>query len=258
MWIPKNRSLLGRVLAFILVFWESIKATVRLLRLRLFGGADRATQLHRVGIEWGQQVCRILGARFVFTGVARSKEPILFVANHLGYLDVPVLLSFLSAAFIAKKEVQRWPIFGQAAQLFGCVFVDRSSPESRKEAVEILRRTVVDTKRSIVIFPEGTSDPWGKEWRKGGFSMAASAGFKVQPIRISYHPLKRTAYWGKDIFVCHLWSLVALEGFSVHVEIFEPYEITEPESDCRLIQARVQSSHLAQMKAWGEEPHGTV
>src|SRR2546428_704839 len=49
----------------------------------------------------------------------------LIVSNHVSYLDIIALSTVTSCAFVSKKEVAAWPIFGLYARLGGTVFVDR-------------------------------------------------------------------------------------------------------------------------------------
>src|SRR6516225_6801594 len=46
----------------------------------------------------------------------------LVVSNHLSYLDVLILSAVMPCFFIAKAEVDRWPIFGKAARAGGTLF----------------------------------------------------------------------------------------------------------------------------------------
>jgi len=56
-----------------------------------------------------------------------ARHPIVFVANHVSWLD-PHLLNLVSGArFIAKEEVARYPLFGTIVRQFGAIFIRRGS-----------------------------------------------------------------------------------------------------------------------------------
>ena len=58
--------------------------------------------------------------------------------------------------FVAKMEVDRWPIFGKAARSGGTIFLDRSSLASAMSAADqITERLKLPI--PVLLFPEGTS-----------------------------------------------------------------------------------------------------
>src|SRR5262245_50450258 len=77
----------------------------RLLR-RLASARQRAEWLHR----WCRQGLPSLGIHFTTRGAAPENG--LLVANHLSYLDIMVLSAITPCVFVAKREIERWPIFG--------------------------------------------------------------------------------------------------------------------------------------------------
>ena len=69
-------------------------------------------------------LCRLLGITITTQG-ALPKRPALLVANHVSWLDIPVLSAIMPVSFIAKREVGTWPLFGLMAKLQRTVFIDR-------------------------------------------------------------------------------------------------------------------------------------
>ncbi len=103
-----------------------------------------------------RQVCRVLGVRIRVEGEIAQGRPVLLVANHTSWLDIPVLSAVAPVSFVAKREVGNWPFVSSLARLQRSVFVDRQ----RRTAVgatagEILSRLA--TGDTIVLFAEGTS-----------------------------------------------------------------------------------------------------
>ena len=70
-------------------------------------------------------IMRVLGFRVRVHGAIASPSPVLFVANHASYLDIPVLSALIPAAFVAKAEVAGWPLIGFLAKMQNTVFVER-------------------------------------------------------------------------------------------------------------------------------------
>ena len=108
-----------------------------------------------VPMLWHRGVCLIFGIRFQIEGAPLHKGQTLFMSNHLSYLDIPVIGSLLVASFVAKKEVEGWPVFGFLSKLQQTAFIDRRRSAISEEKAAIDDR--LSDGRSIILFPEGTS-----------------------------------------------------------------------------------------------------
>jgi len=103
-----------------------------------------------------KQVCRIVGIRLHVDGQVVSDRPVLLVANHTSWLDIPVLSAVAPLSFVAKKEVGTWPFVSSLARLQRTVFVDRTRRTSVGDtANEMVVRLIEGD--AIVLFAEGTS-----------------------------------------------------------------------------------------------------
>lgn len=113
--------------------------------------------------------------------------PVLFVSNHEGNFDIPVILSSIPKpfGFISKKEVKKLPVIPVYMEDMNCVFIDRSD---RKSALKSISDTAQKLKEghSILIFPEGTrSKGQGIGDLKAGFMrIATDAGVPIVPLAI--------------------------------------------------------------------------
>lgn len=110
------------------------------------------------------------------------------VANHQSYLDVIALFASLpvTPVFLAKRELERAPLFGRAMRLGGHVFVDRGRHERAMEAMERAAQQLRPG-QPLAIFPEGTraQAPAIRPFKKGAFHLAKSARACIVPIGIS-------------------------------------------------------------------------
>lgn len=52
-----------------------------------------------------RRVCRLLGIRLHIEGQVADDTPVLIIANHTSWLDIPVLSAVAPLSFVAKKEV---------------------------------------------------------------------------------------------------------------------------------------------------------
>ncbi len=104
---------------------------------------------------WSKALCRIFGVRVTVRGPA-PKPPFFLVSNHLSYIDIFVLGTQLPCVFVAKAEIDGWPIFGAISRSVNTIFIDR---RSKRKLPQILARIeeALGAGQGVVIFPEGTS-----------------------------------------------------------------------------------------------------
>ncbi|NCW45939.1 MAG: 1-acyl-sn-glycerol-3-phosphate acyltransferase, partial [Gemmatimonadaceae bacterium] len=100
-------------------------------------------------------VLAIVGVRHTTRG-AFPDGPALLVANHLGWLDIVVLVARADCAFVAKREVSQWPVIGAVGRRLGVVFVERRPSRDLRRAVSELEARLREGAK-VVLFPEGTT-----------------------------------------------------------------------------------------------------
>ncbi|MGD1146923.1 MAG: lysophospholipid acyltransferase family protein [Thermoanaerobaculaceae bacterium] len=112
-------------------------------------------------------------------------EPVVFMANHESWLDIPALLAEIpvQVRFLAKKSLFSWPLFGWAIASMGFIPVDR---KNRREAVKSFDEAAARIRagRSVLIFPEETRSTDGDllPFQRGGFLIAIKAGIPIVPV----------------------------------------------------------------------------
>lgn len=201
--------------------------------------------------SWGDACCRWMNIETHIQGTPFNAEPCLYVANHVSYLDIPLLMSQISLTYIAKKEVSSWPIFGRAAESAGTVFVDRNSARSRSKVAQLITDGILKEKKSIGLFPEGTSSLAGRPWKRGAFNIAAEYGFPVQAIRIFYEPLRPVAFIDDDAMLPHLWNLLGVHKIKAHLEFFDPIKVEDADRDAKRMETEVRESFNKLLKLHG-------
>ena len=102
---------------------------------------------------WSKLLCNICGLKLKLRGKIQE-NPVLIVANHVTWLDIPVIHSFKLAGFVAKEEISRWPFLGWAIKSGETLFIKRGKLESRREVLDSIEERLKQG-RSIAVFPEG-------------------------------------------------------------------------------------------------------
>ena len=101
-------------------------------------------------------VCAMFCIRIQVRGKPASGG-VLMVANHTGWLDIPIFSAVWPVSFVSKAEVNNWPFFGTLARLQRTVFVTRARRSETGEARDAIAERLAQGD-VLVLFPEGTSD----------------------------------------------------------------------------------------------------
>jgi lyso-ornithine lipid O-acyltransferase len=139
----------------------------------------------------------IAGARVVVVGTPVRRN-VLYIANHVSWLDVLVLAGRSGSAFVAKAEMEAWPILGWLADQNNTIYVKREQLlDVRHQATTL--QTGLLTGQPVTLFPEGTT--------VGGAALLpfrtsliaavvpAPAGISIQPVAIDYGVLADPIAW---------------------------------------------------------------
>lgn len=196
-----------------------------------------------IQVVWSKACYRLAGITVRVLGQPHRAGPALTVANHVSYLDIPILAALVDGAFVAKREVGSWPLFGTAARLTGTVFVNRNGGEAVSQRQALIAR--LTTGRGLILFAEGTSTDGSRvaPFKTSLFSIVErppdGGEFVLQPVSIAYPRdadgsaltgARRALYcwFGDAALVPHLWRMMAMKGARAEVRFHPPIRITEP------------------------------
>lgn len=111
----------------------------------------------------------------------------MFLANHVSWVDIYALNSILPLQFIAKSDINQWPILGYLVRKSGTIFINRNS---RKDTARIVETTAKNLAMggNVGFFPEGTTtDGTSLAYFKSSIVQAAiDANAKLRPVAIRY------------------------------------------------------------------------
>ena len=136
---------------------------------------------------WGDLWFFFIGIRHrnLFEVPHDKKKHYIFVANHISYLDAPIIVKTMRQPIrvLGKIELSKIPLFGFIYRN-AIVTVDRSNAENRARSVRILK-SVVNKGISIFLFPEGTfnltEEPL-KDFFDGAFRIAIESQIPIKPV----------------------------------------------------------------------------
>ena len=166
-------------------------------------------------------------------------RPVLFVSNHISWVDIIVIGSLAPIAYVAKSEVGNWPLVGATARMQRTVFVDRARRQQTGDAIgDIVERLASGT--SVVLFAEGTSSDGNRvlPFRSALVGAVKEAGARaahgilIQPMSICYTGLngipmgrqhRPTVAWYGDLdFMPHIKAFIARGAIDAVVSYGDP------------------------------------
>lgn len=191
---------------------------------------------------WCRNILRVSGVTLVLHNPERMSETegFVYISNHVSWFDIFALASIIPRyTWIAKTELRKIPIFGQAAVAAGIVFIDR---DNKKAAFESYKSAAEDVKRgrSVVICPEGTRgrDYHLRPFKKGPFVLAIASGAPIVPTIV---------YGTREVMPKGSFRI---RGGTVHVHFLEPVATRGYAYDDRTRLMEVVWSRMAdQMRA---------
>ncbi|MXM64408.1 1-acyl-sn-glycerol-3-phosphate acyltransferase [Streptomyces sp. HUCO-GS316] len=175
--------------------------------------------------RWSRAVVRAAGVRVRITGGAAPTGGLLLVANHISWLDIPLLAAVRPARMLAKTEIRQWPVAGPLAARGGVLFIDRDRLRALPDTVARIAQVLRDG-QAVAVFPEGST--WcGRAqgtFRRAVFQAALDAGVPVQPVRLRYRIAGGTAttapaFVGEDTLLASLWRVASARGVVAEVEV---------------------------------------
>ncbi|GAA4013956.1 hypothetical protein GCM10022280_10410 [Sphingomonas swuensis] len=177
--VPSSR-LRAFVRLILIALLVAVCAAIHLVH-RLFGPSPWPRRLLR-GIGW------LAGARVRSDG-PRPGAGTLIVANHVSWLDIPVLAGATDCAFVAKDSLRGHPFMRWLCEENGTVFVDRDTRSSVGEQVAAME-AAIRSHKPLTLFPEGTVGD-GRTllpFRSSLLSLAEQPPLPltVQPVAIDY------------------------------------------------------------------------
>ncbi|CAL9656255.1 hypothetical protein SUDANB176_06803 [Streptomyces sp. enrichment culture] len=195
--------------------------------------------------RWCRWIVRAAGVRVRVVGAAAPTGGLLLVANHISWLDVPLLAAVRPARMLAKSEIRRWPVAGPLAARAGVLFIDRDRLRALPGTVARIAGTLREG-AAVAAFPEGST--WcGRaqgHFHRAVFQAALDAAVPVQPVRIRYRtargaPATTVAFVGDDTLLASLWRVASARGVVAEVEVRAPIPPEGP-ADRRALAAAAQ------------------
>ena len=173
-------------------------------------------------------VARALGVRVTVFGTPLRKD-VFYVANHVSWIDIPILGGITGTAFVAQDGVRDWPLIGWLATLNRTIFISRTDKLNVANQVAELREAI-SVNWSVALFAEGTtSDGRGLlPFKPPLFAtlVPPPKNLLIQPVLLDFgHVGPDVAWIGTETGWESTWRAFTREGsYAVGVHFLEPYD----------------------------------
>jgi 1-acyl-sn-glycerol-3-phosphate acyltransferase len=139
--------------------------------------------------DWSRWILRAAGTPLQIEDLARIPAgPVVYASNHSSMFDIWALAAGMpgSIRFVAKQELARIPLLGQAMLAAGHVTIDRTNRNRAMDAYAEAARRIHERGVSTVVFPEGTRSRTGEllPFKNAPFGLAIAAQVPLVPVYV--------------------------------------------------------------------------
>lgn len=203
----------------IVVVWILLGLAAELLVFPVLKRAGRRTIVR----YWSRGLMALCGVRVKVIGAPQRQGPVLWVSNHVSWVDIFVFNGVRTTSFVAKSDIRRWPVIGLLVAWAGTLFIDRQNRQAVREASRQMQGCFAQGD-AVGLFPEGTTTD-GLDvlpFHAGLFDAAVQAQIGVQPVALRFLRRGRRApelaFVGEQTLVANLWWLLGATGVVVECE----------------------------------------
>ncbi len=218
--IPHVRA----IARFLALLAHILLGALIVLGMALWRRLGRSTPTSAMVQWWFQRLTPILGLRIRADG--QQAKSALIIANHISWMDIPVLGALGPVGFLSKAEIRQWPLIGWMGAQIGTLFINRGGHQTA-DLIKCIEARMRE-QRPVVIFAEGTTSD-GRQLR-GLYPRLLAAGQQpgvdVQPVAIRYgtnaEPDLIAPFIDDDTLIPNLWRVLCQPSTQVQVHFLAP------------------------------------
>ncbi|HVL01079.1 MAG TPA: lysophospholipid acyltransferase family protein [Dongiaceae bacterium] len=182
--------------------------------------------------RWYARMLRILNVDVDVIGTIPHEKDgaVILIANHISWVDIPLIGGQTPVNFLSKAEVLQWPLVGSIAQTVGTLFIHRGSGDT--EHVMHVMHERLSHNLSVLFFPEGTTTDGTKvrRFHKKLFKVCHDTDVQVVPLLIHYsvdEGQNTVPFVGDVAFGTHFWQMLALKKIHATIEVMPSVKLVE-------------------------------
>ena len=151
--------------------------------------------------------------------------PYIIISNHQSTWETLAFQTIFPAhTWVLKRELLWLPVFGWSLALLSPIIINRGDKINAMKKVIKQGADRLEKGISIVIYPEGTRQPYKKlgVYQNGGSAIAKKTGYSIVPI---YHNAGKI--WPKGSFIKKPGVITIVIGEAISQSNLKPSEVTE-------------------------------
>lgn len=166
-----------------------------------------------------------VGLRVKYNPIEPPKGAALVVANHISWIDIFVIDTWHPCRFVAKSEINHWPVIGWLCRHTGTLFISR---QRRHDTGRIRHQMVHGLERghTLGVFPEGTTSDGSSllPFNPSLLQAAIDTNSPVYSIHLRYvnetgKPTQAAAYIGEMSLAQSIRQIVQARGLTAELSI---------------------------------------
>lgn len=174
---------------------------------------------------WANGVVAIIGIKIQIIGKKTDyvEKNSMVIANHISWLDIPILYTQHSVGFIGRAEMKKWPIISLLIKSGGTIFINRERKRDLIHVNKIVSKQLING-ATVGLFPEGktSSGIHLQPFKAPLFEAPITAKSTIIPLVIKYYtkrgkPTTATTYEGDITLWQSLKSSLKLNGILVKI-----------------------------------------
>lgn len=198
--------------------------------------------------RWARVHLWIMGAQVRVVGTP-PEPPFYLVANHLSYVDIFLITSQTGCGFVARGDMEKWPLVGTACKSLYILFIDRTSKRDAARVNELIALTLrLDD--GITVFPESRISRGidVEPFKSALIQPALNIGAPIHYAALSYAtpgealPANEVVgWWRPEPMMYHVRRLLSQPGFEATITFGEePISGSDRKKLCQTLHEAVR------------------
>ena len=138
---------------------------------------------------WALVTIKIIGIKIICNNTnSYIEKNAMIIANHISWIDIPILFTQYSVSFIGRSELKNWPLLGLLIKSAGTIYINRERKRDLIDLNQIISHELLNN-ATIGLFPEGKTGN-GLElqpFKPGLLESAIIAKSTIIPLVIRYY-----------------------------------------------------------------------
>lgn len=203
---------------------------------------------------WSGTLVRLFGFRIRAFGTPLPGA-VMYVANHVSWLDIELMHSQRAISFVAKSEIAKWPLVGWLATRAGTIYHRRGNSDSMTAVMGRVVERLRDG-QPVGIFPEGGTGRGDhvRTFHARIFQAALDAQVPVQPVALRYGRDGRQdpsmPFGQNESFFANMLRILGNPGMNAEVHFLETVEATP---DARRRMAEESRARIVRTLGYGDK-----